>query len=77
MGLKDKIDEVLDKTEIDDKIVDGVKAAGSKIKEVTNNLLDKTEIDDKIVDAVSNLKNKITGKDDEEAPAEAEEPKEE
>ncbi len=70
MGLKDKIDEVLDKTEVDDKIVDGVKAAGSKIKEVTNNLLDKTEIDDKIKEKFSDLKDKITGKDDEEAPKE-------
>ena len=42
MGLKDKIDEVLD----------------------------KTEIDDKIKEKFSDLKDKITGKDDEEAPKE-------
>ena len=46
MSIKDKVNEVLDKTTIDDKIVDGAK----KVKESVENVLDKTEIDDKIVE---------------------------
>ena len=62
MGLKDKINEVLDKTTIDDKIID---AAGT-VKDKVGDLLDKTEVDDKIKDAFSNLKDKITGNDSDE-----------
>ena len=50
MGLKDKIDSVLDKTDIDDKIA-------AKAKDV----LDKTDIDDKLVAGAKDLKAKADG----------------
>ena len=56
MALQDKINEMLDKTEIDDKIKEGA----GKVKGKVDDLLDKTEIDDKIKDAAKNLKDKFT-----------------
>ena len=44
-GLKDKVDEVLEKTDIDDKI-----------KEKADELLEKTDIDDKIIAGAKGLK---------------------
>ena len=55
MALKDKIQSALDKTDVDDKIVAGVKNAGAKVK----NVLDKTDVDDKIVAGVKKGAGKV------------------
>ncbi|MBR3211352.1 MAG: hypothetical protein IKF71_05405 [Bacilli bacterium] len=57
-SINDNINDVLDKTDIDDKIV----AAAGKVKETTKDILDKTDIDDKIVDAAKKAKDKIKEK---------------
>ena len=73
-GLKDKAQDVLDKTDIDDKIIDGAKKAKDKIKDAkldeklkdaagkakdaAQGVLDKTDIDEKIVDAATKAKDK-------------------
>ena len=49
-GLKDKVDDVLEKTDIDDKI-----------KAKAQDVLDKTDIDDKIKGAAGELKDKAAG----------------
>ncbi len=59
-SITNNINEVLDKTEIDDKIVE----AAGKVKKATKEALDKTEIDDKIVDTAKKAKSKITKKTD-------------
>ena len=46
MDIKGKINEVLDKTDIDEKLKENPGAIKDKVKEV----LDKTDIDDKIID---------------------------
>lgn len=56
MELKGKIDELLDKTEIDDKIIEGAQ----KLKEKVDEVLEKTEIDDKIKEVAQNIKEKLT-----------------
>ena len=54
-SISNNINEVLDKTEIDDKIVE----AAGKVKDAAQNVLDKTEIDEKIVDATKKVKEKV------------------
>lgn len=56
--ISDNINDVLDKTDLDEKIV----AAAGKVKDATQDLLDKTEIDDKIVDLAQKTKEKIKEK---------------
>ncbi len=46
MDIKGKINEVLDKTDIDEKI----KENPGMIKDEVKKVLDKTDIDDKIID---------------------------
>ena len=74
-GLKDKAQDVLDKTDIDDKLMDAAKKAkkdmedgklegklkdaAGKAKDAAQGVLDKTDIDDKIMDAAKNVKDKI------------------
>jgi len=53
-GLKDKAQDVLDKTDIDDKIVDAAKKAKDKAKDA----LDKTDLDEKIIDGAKKAKDK-------------------
>lgn len=53
--VKDKVQEVLDKTEIDDKIVEAADTAKEKVQGV----LDKTEVDEKIVEASHDVKEKV------------------
>ena len=52
--VREKIQETLDKTDVDEKIVE----AADKVKKATKDALDKTEIDDKIVDTVQKMKPK-------------------
>ena len=66
MALKDKIQEALDKTEVDDKIVAGVKKGASKVEEVVGKALDKTDLDEKFVAKAGELKDKIKGKKEKE-----------
>ena len=54
-GLGDKIQGILDKTDIDEKIVEGAK----DLKEKAQGLLDKTDVDEKIVDGAKNVINKL------------------
>ncbi len=56
--VKDKVDNLLDKTDIDEKIVGAAGSAKEKAKE----LLDKTDIDEKIAGKIDDLKEKVTGK---------------
>lgn len=51
--VKEKINDVLDKTDIDDKIIE----ATSKIKESAKDVLDKTDVDDKIIEATNKVKD--------------------
>lgn len=51
--VKEKVNNVLDKTDIDEKIV----GAANKVADTTKDLLDKTDIDDKIVDAAKGVFN--------------------
>ena len=57
-SISNNINEVLDKTEIDDKVVE----AAGKVKKATKKVLDKTDIDDKIVETAKKAKSKITKK---------------
>ena len=63
-GLFGKVQDVLDKTDIDEKIV----GAAKDVKEKVQGVLDKTDIDDKIVDGAKSVINKIgsifSGKDE-------------
>ena len=59
--LKEKVDGLLDKTEIDDKIKEGA----ASLKEKVDAALDKTDIDDKILEKVGDIKNFFTGKKEE------------
>ena len=54
-SLKSKVQEALDKTDIDEKIVEGAKGLKGKVQEV----LDKTDIDEKIVGAVKSVPGKV------------------
>ncbi len=68
--INENISDVLEKTEIDDKIVAAAgkvkeatqdilsktESAAGKVKETTKDILDKTEIDDKIVEAAGKAK---------------------
>ena len=56
-GVPGKVQEMLDKTDIDEKVVDAVKGLPGKVQE----MLDKTDIDEKIVDGAKNLAGKISG----------------
>ena len=56
-GLKDKAQEVLDKTDIDDK----VKAEAKELKAKAQDALDKVDIDEKIEDGVNKIKDGIEG----------------
>ena len=47
--------DILDKTDIDEKIVEGVK----DLKDKAQGLLDKTDVDEKIVDGAKNVINKL------------------
>jgi len=62
--VKGKIQEILDKTDIDEKIVDAAKGLKDKVQDA----LDKTDIDEKIVDGAKNVVGKLgslfSGKDD-------------
>ena len=55
--LKGKVNEILDKTDIDEKIVEGV----SELKDKAKGFLDKTDVDEKIAAGVSGLKEKAEG----------------
>lgn len=57
-SISSNINEVLDKTEIDDKIVD----AAGKVKEATKKALDKTDIDEKVVDVARKAKSRVSKK---------------
>ena len=57
-SISNSVNEVLDKTEIDDKIVE----ATNKVKDKTKEVLDKTDVDEKIVEGVKKTKEKITRK---------------
>ena len=50
-----KAKEALDKTDIDEKIVDAAKGLKGKVQEA----LDKTDIDEKIVEGAKNIAGKI------------------
>jgi hypothetical protein len=52
---KEKIDNVLDKTDIDEKIGEAAK----KVKDTTQNILDKTDIDEKIGDTVQKAVDEV------------------
>ena len=62
---KSKLQELLDRTDVDEKIVDAVKSVPGKVQE----LLDKTDVDEKIVDGAKSIIDKvgaaIKGKDGE------------
>jgi len=55
MSIKEKVDDLLEKTTIDDKII----AGAEKVKDKANELLDKTEVDDKIIDKIVDLQEKL------------------
>ena len=55
--LKDKAQDALDKTDLDEKLFDAVDKAQDKAKEV----LDKTDLDEKIMDAAGQVKDKAEG----------------
>ena len=57
-SIQNNIQEVLDKTEVDDKIID----AATKVKDKTKDILDKTEIDEKIVDTAKKAKETVKKK---------------
>ena len=54
-ALRGKVQELLDKTDIDEKIVAGAKGLKDKAQE----LLDKTDVDEKIVDGVKGAAAKV------------------
>ena len=54
-GVKEKINDALDKTDMDEKIVD----AYEKVLDATKDLLDKTDVDEKIVDTANKAKNSV------------------
>ena len=56
-GLKDKVDDLLEKTDIDEKIVE----KAGELKEKAGELLEKTDIDEKIAEKAGELKEKVTG----------------
>ena len=53
-GLKDKVDDLLEKTDIDEKIVE---KAGA-LKDKAGEFLEKTNIDEKVVEKAGELKDK-------------------
>ena len=53
--VKEKVQEVLDKTEIDEKIVE----VSNNMKEKVQEVLDKTEVDEKIVEVSTDVKEKV------------------
>ena len=53
--VKEKINDVLDKTDVDEKIVD----AYEKVLDATKDLLDKTDVDEKIVDTAKKAKDSV------------------
>ena len=57
-SVRKDIDEVLDKTDVDDKIKD----AADTVKKKTKEVLDKTDIDEKIVDTAKKVKKRVTKK---------------
>lgn len=61
-GVKSKVTEILDKTDIDEKII----ANSGAIKDKVTDILDKTDIDDKIIEKAKDVVGKFTGtaKDD-------------
>lgn len=54
--VKDKTNELLDKTDIDEKIVEATSKVVDTVKDKTNELLDKTDIDEKVVEKVTKKK---------------------
>ena len=54
-NVKGKVQEVLDKTDVDEKVLEAVKGIPGKLQA----LLDKTDIDEKIVDGAKNLTDKV------------------
>ena len=58
MDIKEKINGVLEKTDIDDKI----KEKAGELKDKVDDALEKTDIDDKIKDAAGNVKDKAKEK---------------
>ena len=56
-GISDTIQNILDKTDIDEKVVDAAKGLKDKVQDV----LDKTDIDEKVADAAKGLKDKVQG----------------
>lgn len=59
--VKEKVNEVLDKTDIDEKIVD----VANKVKDTVQDLLDKTDVDEKLVETAKNVKEKVEEKKEE------------
>ena len=57
-----KTNELLDKTDIDEKVIDTAKKIKNTTKEKINEALDKTDIDEKVVEATKKVKSTIKGK---------------
>ena len=55
MTRLEMVQELLDKTDVDEKVVEAVKGLPGKLQ----GLLDKTDIDEKIVDGAKNLTDKV------------------
>ena len=47
-SVKGKVQEILDKTDVDDKLIDKAKGLKDKAGDAVEGALDKTDIDDKI-----------------------------
>ena len=58
-GLKDKAQDVLDKTDIDDKIKEKAEKVKDTVEDKVDDVLDKTDIDEKIKDKVGDIKEKF------------------
>lgn len=57
-----KTNELLDKTDIDEKVIDTAKRIKNTTKEKINEALDKTDIDEKVVGATKKVKSTIKSK---------------
>ena len=58
-GLKDKAEEALEKTDIDDKIKEKAEKVKDTVEDKVDDVLDKTDIDEKIKDKVGDIKEKF------------------
>lgn len=61
-GISKKANEILDKTDIDEKIVDTAKKVKESVSDKVSEVLDKTDIDEKIADTAKKVKKTVSEK---------------